>query len=187
MRLVLDFMRLQLENHSDRPAPYHFVNMDNQKGRKFAFCTLANMDKTVSSLSSANSSVVLLVAAWRNRCVLAGPAHGHHSAGFLHGGHGPLWTNVSDQLPQEGAVFRNGKRSQVTPNLIKLREIHLKKQVSCVIKGSSAPLTLDLLGFVPKWLKLLAQLGLYNPIWITWNSFYHAQNQAHFPKIGIIS
>ena len=25
--------RLQLENHSDRPAPYHFVNMDNQKGR----------------------------------------------------------------------------------------------------------------------------------------------------------
>ena len=25
-------MRLQLENHSDRPAPYHFVNVDNQKG-----------------------------------------------------------------------------------------------------------------------------------------------------------
>lgn len=27
-----NMMRLQLENHSDRPAPYHFVNVDNQKG-----------------------------------------------------------------------------------------------------------------------------------------------------------
>ena len=32
-----NMMRLQLENHSDRPAPYHFVNVDNQKGWEWTF------------------------------------------------------------------------------------------------------------------------------------------------------
>lgn len=75
---------LQLENHSDRPAPYHFVNMDNQKGVFW-------LDRPMGIIPPDSFMVVT---------VLFGP----------------------------------------------MSPINYHKKVSCVIKGASAPLTLDLLG-----------------------------------------
>lgn len=75
---------LQLENHSDRPAPYHFVNVDNQKGVFW-------LDRPMGIIPPDSFMVVT---------VLFGP----------------------------------------------MSPINYHKKVSCVIKGASSPLTLDLLG-----------------------------------------
>ena len=47
-----------------------------------------------------------LVLSQPGRRVLAGPAHGHHSTGFVYGGDSPLRTHVSNQLPQKGHTHR---------------------------------------------------------------------------------
>lgn len=113
--------RLQLENHSDRPAPYHFVNVDNQRGLE--------------------AVLARLVAA---RCVLVGQAHGHHPARLFHGGHGVFWAPVADQLPQagwevaerllkpKGLVHREGRVGTADPGLA-------RAELSDAVAGAPGP------------------------------------------------
>lgn len=75
---------LQLENNSDRPAPYHFVNVDNQRGVFW-------LDRPMGIIPPDSFMVVT---------VFFGP----------------------------------------------MSPINYHKKVSCVVKGASTPLTLDLLG-----------------------------------------